>query len=533
MNPMPTPGTSVAGVQASGIPSLPAQGTLATGVTLNGAPFQAGQAVTVLNVPVGFMLPQQGGSVMLPAGSVVTITGRPELGQFTLSRSTTVNLATQPGSLAMPLGAPVNAVVTSGLSIGALALPPGAQIMITGLPAGTALPQATDLWTLPMGSTIAIPGRPELGQFTLSAPVAVDLMPGPAAVASLPAALPGVLVTGVNVGSMNLPAGAHIMVVGLPSGINVPSPLGTMNLPPGATIQIAGRPDLGTLTLGQPITVDLAIPGPPPAGAPPMSGGTPLSPSGAPTLAGQGMLAGAFSIGSAQLAAGEAIDILNVPTGTVLPSTGTITLPAGTLVGIPSRPELGAISLSSPIEVNLMSRPAAPGGAGPVMLAVPASAVLSSGITIGSTQLPSGVQLEIVGTPPGFALPPAAGPVTLPPGTIVRFPDRSEMGTIVLSLPVRVDLSMAPPSAIPVLPPSMDLPGIPAPIPALPPIEDLPSPVIPLVPPQDLAPSVIPSIPDLPLVPIEAPAPSIVPSAPPQSDVTLTQGPAPVQVPRR
>jgi hypothetical protein len=521
----------VAGVQAAGVVSLPAQGTLATGMTLNGSAFQSGQPVTVIAVPVGFVLPPQGGSVALPPGSVIAIAGRPELGQITLNNGGTVNLANQPGSLASPLASPLTATLPSGLSVGALGLPPGSQVLVTGLPAGFPTPQMVGITNLPPGTTLIVPGHPELGQFTLSTSVMADLSNGPGTAAALSAPVGAVLTAGLNIAGMNLPSGAQIMVTGLPPGVTVPTAFGPMTLPIGATVSIPGRPDIGQVTLSAPAFVNFNNPGM--AGVPP---GAPLSPSGGPNLAGQGTLAATLTASGSTFAAGEPIDILNVPSGNILPTGGTITLPIGTVIGIPSRPDLGAIPLSAPVQVTLMPRAAPPVGAsGPVMLPSPASGLLTVGINMGPTPLSSGTRIDILGTPPGFVLPQQLGPVTLPPGTVVRFPDRPEMGQIVLNVPTQVDLSAMP--GVPTLPAPLapvQPPSIPAPIqPA--PVEELPAPVIP----SDLTP-LIPSAPELPIGPSEVPIPvaPAVPVQPAQPEVITPEqpaqvGPAPVQLPRR
>jgi len=451
--PTPTPGSSVAGSQTAAMLSTPIQAFLASGMTLNGLPFSAGQAISIVGLPAGFSLPQQGGNVMLPPGTVIIIPGRPDLGQITLTSGGMVNLGLGlPFVTVAQLPAPIGGILTTGMSVGGVQLPAGAQIFITGLPQGFVLPPS-GIITLPPGATISVLGRPDLGQLTLTASSSVDL----SASASMPMApsvplggtVEATLTSGASIGGgLLLPAGAEVFITGLPQGLVLPQG-GIITLPPGVTLMVPSRPDLGQVTLSAPASFDL-------------SGGSAMLPGAAQA---RGRLLAIFSASGAQFAAGDVVDILSLPLGFNLPAQGAVTLPAGTVVGFPSRPELGAIQLPGPVRVELAfgggligTAPTLPGGIAPAAM----SATLVADLMFGSLQLSSGARIEILATPPGFSLPQMADVITLPPGTVVRFPDRPDLGPVTLPVPARVDMGLGvnigPPAA----------PALPQPIPAAP-----------------------------------------------------------------
>ncbi|HEY3012909.1 MAG TPA: hypothetical protein VGJ36_09195 [Gemmatimonadales bacterium] len=449
-----TPGSSVAGIQTFGTLSMPIQASLVGGMNLNGLPLSVGQPITIVGLPSGYSLPLSG-TALLPAGSTIMVQGQPS--PITLTSAVNINLGlTGLPLVAASLPAPMPGVLTNAMSIGGVQLPAGALILITGLPAGMPVPSG-GLICLPPGATITVANLPQAGQLTLTAPASVDLSAAnfsggtglpPGAVSQLLAApMAGVLTSNVTIGGgLSLPAGAQIMVTGIPQGFVVPQ-TGIVTFPPGTTITVPTRVDLGQITLSVPVTIDLSVSG---FGALPGSGlpGMLTAPMRANLLA-------SFNVGGANFLIGEAVDILSLPTGFTLPAGGPVTLPIGTVIGIPSRADLGPISLQAPLRVDLglgvaapmlpvPPAPAVPAAPAPevplelpamvlpsiLMLPEPMMAWVEEAFTAGGIDFAAGDAIWIVGVPADAIV--TAGDTWLPAGSLIMVPDWPERGAISL-----------------------------------------------------------------------------------------------------
>jgi len=279
---MGTPATAAGVINVAGNASV----ALDAAATVNGFALNPGDFVRVLQVPEGTILSDVG-SVTLPAGSMVLIPARPELGAVFLDTALSGEIN---GIGAMALDASDDASATLTLdytvTLNGVELNPGDVLGVLQVPDGVTLPDVGSM-TLPAGTVVTILSRPDLGALALDTAVSGELNAGPDAsaevagvqvigprvgVPSLPnrgaIGVPGVsfnlsqdmtvmatleLTSNAMLGDTLLPAGERLDVMGVPQSIGLPE-AGSVTLPPGSMVAIPGRSDLGVITTDAPIT---------------------------------------------------------------------------------------------------------------------------------------------------------------------------------------------------------------------------------------------------------------------------------------
>jgi hypothetical protein len=98
-------------------------------------------------------------------------------------------------------------------------------------------------------------------------------------------------------------------------------------------------------------------------------------------------------LGGVPFPMGQPLEIVSLPAGFQLPSAGPVTLPIGTMVLVPGRPELGTIAIETPISTEIMGSPGL-GALGPTGVESVAG-VQVPGPTTESVFQPGGIQLQL------------------------------------------------------------------------------------------------------------------------------------------
>jgi len=298
---------------------------------------------------------------------------------------------------------------------------PGDQFQVVQLPEGFTVPSTPGSITLPSGTVINIPSRPDLGNITI--PSALGAQMGASAQA-------GVNLE-TNIGQPGIP---NIALPGVPD-------LGQPGLP---SVGLPGVPDLGLPQLPNPQLPNIGLPGTPDIAVPnlglegnvgiPMPGVPSVN---LPTLGALTLTEGQL-LGNTQIPSGQSIQILGLPNGISLPEGGTFNVPEGATIAIPGLPDLGVFTTSSPFSGSIVT--GAPGTLGGFPLG---SIALSSPMSFGGSFFPAGQELQVFGVPEGFAFP-ASGPITLPQGAMLFAPGRPELGMFTAEGPVVGTIGGAP-----------------------------------------------------------------------------------------
>jgi len=387
---------------SAGTLSTPLAVTLTSGTNLGGTQFSSGQQVSVISVPSDLSIPQSG-SFTIPTGAVVSGPGMSS--QFTLQSPLTVStgvngqagmsgtgtVGTNPmsvpsGMLATPLAGSIN----QQLNLGGQSFNTGTQISVVGVPTDLTFPE-TGVVTLPSGTMVNIPSMAEMGTFTLQTPLNVSLsgetsttLTGNLGVPSVPNIpgmttemmnIPSEMMTGISAmftspfsvgGSTITPQ--ELSIIGLPTNVSLPES-GRFTLPTGSIVSFPGMPELGAISLENPLAINL-------------TGGAAFAPmTGSQIPAGSFMLTSPLgltlpqqlTLGGMQFQPGQEFVLLGLPMGAEFPQMGMGMIPQGAILGIPGQPENQFI-LEAPMMGNVT-------GAAPMLAPGQASFETAPGIS--------------------------------------------------------------------------------------------------------------------------------------------------------
>ncbi len=328
--------------------SMNAAGSLTFGgnLTLGGTQFNSGEAFQVVQLPSGFTLPNTG-AVTIPEGSIINVPGRPDLGNINVTSPLNAQVGVNQTS---QLGANVqNGVQQPGIpSVNAPGMPDanavqnlpnvsGLQNLLQGInmPDATGVPNVGVPGVPGIENNVGLPGVPGM-ENNAGLPGVPSTGIGQPSIPSLGSTDLGSiqLSSGINLGDAQLPAGQQLQIISLPEGFTLPD-TGLVSLPAGSLVSVPGQPDLGILSVDAPFSAQI-------------SGGFNQG-FGAGVPMSSIQLSAPFLLGGELFPAGQELQVFGVPQGFTLPQSGSVVLPQGSVVFAPNRPDLGNMTVGSPV----------------------------------------------------------------------------------------------------------------------------------------------------------------------------------------